>query len=504
MPKLRDNFLFHWGILFLLILILRGWPVPTGNELLYFVPPIRQFDPTFILNDWFFSRPFYPHYFFNLFSGLFNLLLSAETVGWLGRLLCWSLTIIALLRLGEHFGIPLWAVSLSISLWLIYGQSLVGGEFVIGTFEPKAIAYTFLLFSLTAFIKKEHIRASVLLGLTFTFHPAVGLFAILSIGPSLLILRYPLTTVLKITFLTTISSAPLFFLITPEVFGHSALSSEGARFLALVRAPIHLDPLSWPKRYILLLYVLFLFNWMHFRIDKSNKALQFLILFQMFLCLFFSLGVLCRLSEHYWFLKFMPFRHFPVFTLLFFFFHLMNAYCRQASIRPPPALIAVGFLALLSFGSPVSRLLDGMRLNYDLWVKKVSGGDDIKTAFKWIAKNTPNGSITILPPWRRDGWYLSQRAQIACLRYFPGDHRFEEWLERNQSLVGKIESQTSVEEMEHYYNNLAEKDIASVVRKYGGEYLVSKRDYSYTRLFDSGSYKVYALKREHPRLVAGE
>ena len=49
--------------------------------------------------------------------------------------------------------------------------------------------------------------------------------------------------------------------------------------------------------------------------------------------------------------------------------------------------------------------------------------------------------------------------------------------------------------MEIHYNQLTEKDIRSIVEKYGGDYLVSKGGYSYPILFDSGTYKVYSLKK---------
>ena len=53
--------------------------------------------------------------------------------------------------------------------------------------------------------------------------------------------------------------------------------------------------------------------------------------------------------------------------------------------------------------------------------------------------------------------------------------------------------------MKARYRALSESDIASIQRKYGGDHLVSDADYAYPVLFDSGTYKVFALsphKRE--------
>jgi hypothetical protein len=173
----------------------------------------------------------------------------------------------------------------------------------------------------------------------------------------------------------------------------------------------------------------------------------------------------------------------------------MHAYYYRNSKTPGLVLAGIGFLALLSFGDPLGHLVDQVRANIQLWREETqtTSEKDITAAFKWILENTPTDSIAILPPWRADGWYISQRAQIANYCHFPYDHRCDEWLERVQTLVGEIDSDTTHEDFEIHYNGLAETEITAIVEKYGGEYLVSKGEYSYPMLFDSGTYKVYLL-----------
>jgi hypothetical protein len=52
------------------------------------------------------------------------------------------------------------------------------------------------------------------------------------------------------------------------------------------------------------------------------------------------------------------------------------------------------------------------------------------------------------------------------------------------------------EQMIAHYNQLTATDIEVIKEKYGAEYLITSAKYSYPALFNSGSYKVYSLKRD--------
>jgi len=124
--------------------------------------------------------------------------------------------------------------------------------------------------------------------------------------------------------------------------------------------------------------------------------------------------------------------------------------------------------------------------------------EDWEKAFKWVAKNTPNNSIIISPPWRGESFYLSQRAQIASW-WVPRLDHLTEWRERLESLAGDVSgvrpetTKARLEYMVAHYNQLPPTEIASLVAKYGAEYLVSSTTYGYPVIFQSGTYKVYAL-----------
>lgn len=490
--RLIDNPVLNLIFLLLAMLILDGWPVPSNAELINSMFLVKRWNPNFIVNDWTLSLPPPEHYMFDLLFGLLTLVFSIEVLGWIGRIVCWSLIFVALFRIGKYFQIPLWMTTLSILLWLIYGQSIVAEEYMFGHFEAKSIAYVCLLFSLDGFLSKKDIRAPILLGLAFSFHPAVGLWGGLGIGLSLL-LRYPPDKLFKVGCYTALFALPGVIPMVPSLFGTAGGLAEDWKFSALGKFANRLDPSSWPKRDLLLVYLLFLFNWLHVKKNGDNEAMRLLISFQGFLCLFFSLGLLFRLAENYELLKFMPFGAFAVFSLLLFFFHLMNAYHHHSSIKLGSGAIAIAFAALLSLDNPFAAVVDQARINYVKWTE---GETDLQKTFKWFVKNTPEGSILIAPPWRDDSLYLSRRAQVVMWGH-PTYDRLREWRERIQALVGNdwinAPEETWAEKMEPSYNKLTPEDIGSIVKRYGGEYLVSRAHYSYPVLFDSGTYKVYSL-----------
>jgi hypothetical protein len=210
------------------------------------------------------------------------------------------------------------------------------------------------------------------------------------------------------------------------------------------------------------------------------------------------LGFLARFTDNYELLKFMPCRLFPVLLPLFFFFHLMSALHHCSSIKAGKGLVVVGFLALASFGTPVTLFVDRVVSHYELWTRQE---EDLEKAFKWIAKNTPTNSIVILPPWRKDSFYISQRGQIANW-WVPRMDRLTEWRERLESVAGDlsgVRDGTTKARMEHmiaHYNQLTATEIAFLIEKYGAKYLVSSATYDYPVLFHSGTYTVYSLTRD--------
>jgi hypothetical protein len=498
--SLKNAFFLNFALLFSYVLVLNreGAFVPSNNESLYLLQLAKFWNPNFLSNDWTFSGPLFTHFVFNFIFGPLTLLFPLEVVGWIGRILSWSLILVGLLQLGRHFRIPLGMVTVSVLCWLFYGQSIVGGEWILGTFEGKCIAYALLLFSLNGFIQQRLIWPSILLGLAFSFHPLIGLWGALAVGLSLIVLRHPVAAIIKLGCYTALFALPgvIPLLITP--LGPDSL--EALRFVALVVMPYHLDPFYFAssKFLLLLLGLLLCFNWLGFRADNNNYALRFLTFFQVFLGLFFVLGIFARFTDKYELLTLMPCRLFPVLVPLFFFLNLMSSLHHWWIMKGSKRLVLVGVLILVGFGNPIALFVNLAAKHYSLWTR---GEEDWEKAFKWIKHNTPINSIVISPPWRGESFYLSQRAQVASW-WVPRFDRLTEWRARLESVTGDVSkvrpgtTQARLEHMVDYYNHLTVRDIDSLVAKYGARYLVSSATYNYPLIFQSGTYKVYSLNRD--------
>ena len=502
--KLKDAFILNFGLLFAHVLLLNreGPYVPSNNEYVYLPYLAKLWNSHFLANDWTFSGGLPSHLVFNLFFGPLTLVFPLEVVGWIGRIFSWSFILIALLQLGKHFRIPRWLITVSILLWLFYHQSIVGGEWVFGTFEAKCIAYALLFLGLNGFLQQSVILPSILLGLACSFHPLVGLWAMLAVGLTFFALRLPIGIILKFAGYTALFALPGFIPLLLALFAGGSEPAEIWKFMALVVIPYHFDPYYFGqrKRLLLLLAILLGFNWLHYRAGGKSPALRLLIVFQMFLGLFFVLGFLARLTENYKLLILMPCRLFPVLLPLFFFFCLISTLHQWSSIKGGKRLMVVGLLALAAFGNPVTLFVNRVTYHYELWTRQE---EDVQKAFKWIANNTPPDSVIISPPWRGDSFYHTRRAQVASW-WLPRFDRLTEWRERLESLGGDVSSvkdgttRSRVKHMEEHYNQLTATDIAFLREKYGTDYLVSSAQYSYPVLLNAGTYKVYALGRGDP------
>jgi hypothetical protein len=482
----RKFFWWSFVFLFLAVLVFHGKTVPFSNEFIY----LLRLEPNFLPHDWTFSKAANEHWLFNFIFSLPMRVFSVETAGWLGRIAVWCLCLIALLKIGRLWQIPFWTITVSIFLWLAFAQSVVGEEWIFGGFEAKTAAYACLLFALYGFARKEIILPSVLLGLSFSFHPAVGLWAILAVGAVFLFEKISTADFIKVVFITALFSLPALLAILTEQTNLSANVYENWRFIVLFRAPSNLDPFQFPKSGIFLLYAMLVFNF--FALEKCESfALRFLLKFQIVLGAFFLLGVFFRWFELYPLLRLMPMRLFPVFTPLFFIFTAFYIAPRLAS-RKHKLIVSLFAVAVIAVINPFGKGLAQVRETARTWS---APRDDFQKSALWIAGNTPPEAIVIEPPNRRDAWYFSDRAIVVSF-YYPTYDRLGEWRERLAELTGGAQvsgGDAAGDEIEAAFNRLPDARIDEIKQKYGANYLVSRALYSYPVVFETETYKVYQL-----------
>ncbi len=190
--------------------------------------------------------------------------------------------------------------------------------------------YIFLLFALIilqsqALHRGRELMAAACLGIAFSFHASVGLLGGVAVYLSLLVLRYDIKRLLLCALLTILCSLPGAIPLMSHVLEDRSVAYESWKFISLLRSPKHLDPFSWDRMDILSNYILLLFNIFASRQYRDRDDLKIIVWFQIFLGLMFAIGLVLSAFEAYPLLKPMPFRLFPLFVLLFFFFHLINS-----------------------------------------------------------------------------------------------------------------------------------------------------------------------------------
>jgi hypothetical protein len=465
--------------------------VPSGNGWLYLARLTRRWDAGFAPGDWTLDGTDPGHTLFNLVFGWLALVLPLETVAWVGRFGAWTACFAGLLRLGRSFGLPLWMATLSIVLWCACGQSLVGEEWVIGSFEGKVVAWALLFFALDGFARGRTTLPAILLGLSFSLHPLVGLWGGLAIGVTAGACGWAPARMLRTGALVLVFSLPG---LLPFALAQSTIAStEFWRWRVLVHIPFHIDPASFVRRGMLTLFVLFLFNQLAYWRRGGSEAVRFLVVFQAALAFFFLVGVAARAFEAWHFLNVMPFRHFPLIVPLFFWFQLF-ALLRSARETPPtPLLVTLGVLALLCLPNPVAMLYDHA---HQMWDRTADiDAEDLGAALDWIATGTPADAKVILPPWRSDSYLRSRRAQIATYRLMRPD-RSDEWRWRTEILAGPFRTSARLDGdrgMIERYNARSTETLSIIGDAFGAGYLVSAGRHPFEVLYEKGRWRIYAL-----------
>ena len=482
------------AVLLVAVLFLKSGEiaVPGANELIY-LPKLRHaWDAAYLAHDWSMADRVPDRVLFDLLFGPLTLVLPLEVVGWVGRAIVWTLGLVALLRLGRRCALPLAGVTAAVVLWLFYGQAIVAGEWVFGTFEAKCLAWAALFFALEGFLAGRHRLPSLLLGLAVSVHAVVGFWGALAAGLALVLVGWPPARLATCASFVLMGAAPGIAFFLPAMLSGVSSAGENWRFITLVVIPFHFDPMYFTARSIVSLYLVFAFNVLHLSRHRTDPTWRLLTAFEAVLAAAFTAGVVARLAEVYAPLQLMPFRLFPVVTLLFFFFRIVRLHHDGSLGRLGTGATALGLLALLSLGDPLARGADLARERY---YELRPGRDDLARAFDWLAVHAPRDAVAILPPWRKDSFYRSQRAQVASW-YLVRFDRLGEWRERIEAMLGDVSDARFIGPWtRERYQMLGEAQMAAIARKYGADHLVSPRAYAYPVLFESGAWKVYALGR---------
>lgn len=493
-------------------LVLYGQPAPRLSEELYLALVRRTARPSFLRGDWTLGGRFDEHWLFDhLFAPLAKVL-SIPALGWVGRLVFWPVLALLFIALGRRLRCAPWYAAGAVTLWLVFNQALVGGEWIIGTFESKTVAYVFLLGGLLAATRRRVPLAIALTGACISFHPAVGLWGAWGVGLALLTQPETRGPALRWCWLGALVAVPG-VIGAVSVAGKSG-GAQLLRFLTLQGIPYHVDPFFAGKRFVdgqaavrlTTLAAMFGFNLWSFRRSSKDFAARFVVAFQLALAAPFVVGIAARVAHVWSFLQLFPFRLFGLFVPLCFFFEMTRrveeAHGREATVTSAwwqRGSIRLGALATVVALVLTAPLLAGPRNVYRNTVAWL-GHDDMKQAFVWVSHHVPRTETCILPVWRQDSFDFAQRPQIANWQAVRYD-ALADWKTRIDYLVGGgryFDPHVYVGDnrsLERAYGGLSTRQVDAIVSRYHAGCIVTLADYPYAVLHRSGDVKVYALQR---------
>ena len=169
-------------LIFICFALFAGQATPGVNESHYLTKAKHFWNPSWCPNDLFLSSSF-SHWLFYCCFGWITKFTSLSTFAWIGRIASWLLLAYAWRRTSSKlFPLPFIPTLTAIAFVLFNDQFQMAGEWVIGGFEAKVIAYTFVILAMGEMATKNWKLVWPLLGAGAAFHVLVGGWAFLAAG----------------------------------------------------------------------------------------------------------------------------------------------------------------------------------------------------------------------------------------------------------------------------------------------------------------------------------
>lgn len=180
----RGPFWLAAGLVFLVFFVAAGDAAPHVNEAHYLCRLRHFWDASYCRGDLFLESPD-AHFTVVWLLGWLTRLVSLEATAWIGRAISWGLLAVGWTRLVgrvTRYGL-LAPVGASLFV-LLTRHTHFAGEWIIGGFEAKSLAYGLVLLGLAEAIDARWNRAWLLLGGASALHALVGGWSVLALGVS--------------------------------------------------------------------------------------------------------------------------------------------------------------------------------------------------------------------------------------------------------------------------------------------------------------------------------
>lgn len=167
-------------LIFLCFALVSGQLPPDVNESHYLTKSKHFWDPEWCAGDIFLASSF-AHWFFYLTTGWLTKIFSLSVTAWIGRTITWALMAFAWQRLSWKLLPSRGLAVLSAIFFLLLNERFhLAGEWVVGGFEAKGIAYFFVILALGNMVNRDWKWVWPALGAAAAFHVLVGGWAFIS------------------------------------------------------------------------------------------------------------------------------------------------------------------------------------------------------------------------------------------------------------------------------------------------------------------------------------
>lgn len=432
---------------------LLRFPIPGTNEPHYLCKAKHYWNPEWCSGD-FFLESANAHAFFYQVLGSLTQWLSLHNTALVGRLAAFLLLAVGWYRLVRVFTPGTW--SPLISAWIYLGIAALGnfsGEWIIGGIESKVFAYGFLFMALANACEQRWNRSAIYAGLTISWHPVVGIWALLCGGFSLICytalnqefrkqitLRQTIKTAMPAGSFLILCALPGLIPSLSLLVQDNPRETFAANYIQVFyRIKHHLDPMDF-HLYGYLFYAALLGIWLFLqrkeRSSFANRFFQFFIAGTLGLaCIGFLLGAGPRPASEMPFyafrmslLKFYPFRLYdallPIAVTISFvssiYQRLFQSEHTDSEPRRFPNSSRNTSIALLSLSLFAAVL-------YSAWtfppIHKMSPAQrkDWVDACRWVNEYTPETALFLTPAHESDFKWYAQRPEYVTIKDCPQD-----------------------------------------------------------------------------------
>jgi hypothetical protein len=488
-----------------------AWPPPEPNEPHYLGKARHFWDPTWAPHDFFFSSAD-SHRVFYVTLGWLALYMPLASLAWCGRALTWLFLAWSWRRLSwAIIPRPGWAVLSGLVFLTFNVCGHWAGEWVVGGFEAKGLAYALVFAALAALVEGRWNRTWLFLGTASALHVLVGGWTALAVGYCWLARggrNSPLSNMLPglavgaiVSLTGLLPAAVLNWDVDP------AVAHEANVVYVFERLKHHLVPREFPP-WLIARHLLLLIGWL--ALDRRQR--KSITLHRLGGVVFGALAIeLCGLAIS---LASKAYPEWAAGWLRLYWFRLSDALLpagaalagvAAAAAMPRRACAICGWVILCITLAATHRSEYAIAKLFRPPARgdkqgRVASAADWHDVCAWVAGHTPADATFLTPRLAQTFTWHAGRGQVVSWKDIPQDAKaIVEWWRRIKEVYGTRDPTWQGE----WFDSLSLRNPAVLGRlgeKYQAEFLITESapKLDLQLIYANRSYAVYSLREARP------